>query len=55
VLAGVAPLDAVRTQLALMYVILAGVAMTTMFTVLGASRRILTPDDRLLAVARERG
>jgi putative ABC transport system permease protein len=55
VLAGVAPLDAVRTQLALMYVILAGVAMTTMFTVLGAARRIMTSDDRLLAVARERG
>lgn len=55
VLAGVGPLDAVRTQLALMYVILAGVAMTTMFTVLAAARRIMTPDDRLLAVARERG
>jgi putative ABC transport system permease protein len=54
VLAGVAPLDAVRTQLALMYVILAGVAMTTMFTVLGAARRLMTPDDRLLVVARER-
>ncbi|MCU1379584.1 MAG: putative rane protein [Acidimicrobiales bacterium] len=54
VLAGVAPLDAVRTQLALMYVILAGVAMTTMFTVLGASRQVMTPDDRLLVVPRRR-
>ncbi len=54
VLAGVAPLEAVRTQLALMYVILAGVAMTAMFTVLGAARQVMTPDDRLLTIARER-
>lgn len=54
ILAGVEPLDAVRTQLALMYVILAGVAITTIGVVLGGARRILTPDDRLLTIARER-
>lgn len=55
VLAGVDPVDAVRTQLALMYVILAGVAVTTIATTLGASRRIVTADDRLLPVARQKG
>lgn len=54
ILAGVEPLDAVRTQLALMYVILAGVAITTIGVVLGGARRILTPDDRLLTIARQR-
>jgi putative ABC transport system permease protein len=54
VLAGVDPVDAVRTQLALMYVILAGVAVTTIATTLGAARRLVTPDDRLLPVARQR-
>lgn len=54
VLAGVDPYDAVRTQLALMYVILAGVAISSMLTVLGASRRVVTPDDRLLVVPRRR-
>ena len=54
VLAGVDPVDAVRTQLALMYVILAGVAVTTIATTLGAARRLVTADDRLLPVARQR-
>ena len=54
ILAGVDPFDAVRTQLALMYVILAGVAISSMLTVLGASRRVMTPDDRLLVVPRRR-
>ena len=54
ILAGVDPYDAVRTQLALMYVILAGVAISSMITVLGASRRVVTPDDRLLLVPRRR-
>jgi len=52
ILAGVSPMAAVRTQLALMYVILAGVAITTIAIVLGAARLIMTPDDRLLPVAR---
>ena len=54
ILAGVDPLEAVRTQLALMYVILASVAITTIGTVLGGSRRIMTADDRLLPIARTR-
>jgi hypothetical protein len=37
-----------------MYVILAGVAISSMITVLGASRRVVTPDDRLLLVPRRR-
>ena len=54
IIAGVEPMDAVRTQLALMYVILAGVAITAITTVLGATRRLLTSDDRLLPIARRR-
>lgn len=54
ILAGVEPLDAVRTQLALMYVITAGVAITSITTVLGGARRVVTPDDRLLPIARRR-
>jgi putative ABC transport system permease protein len=54
VLAGVNPVDAVRTQLALMYVILAGVAVTTIATTLGAARRLMTSDDRLLPIARQK-
>lgn len=53
-LAGVDPMDAVRTQLALMYVILAGVAITSITTVLAGARQVVTPDDRLLAIARRR-
>ena len=52
IIAGVEPMDAVRTQLALMYVILAGVAITAITTVLGAARQLLTADNRLLPVAR---
>jgi putative ABC transport system permease protein len=54
ILAGVEPMDAVRTQLALMYVILAGVAISSMLVVLGASRRVVTADDRLLVIPRKR-
>lgn len=54
IIAGVEPMDAVRTQLALMYVILAGVAITAITTVLGATRQLLTADDRLLPIARRR-
>lgn len=54
ILAGVEPLEAVRTQLALMYVILAGVTITSIATVLGGARQVVTPDDRLLPFARRR-
>lgn len=53
ILAGVDPLDAVRTQLALMYVILAGVVIATVTTSLGALRRLITADHRLVQVSRE--
>ena len=53
ILAGVNPLDAVRVQLALMYVILGAVATTTSVIVLLGARRLFTPDHRLRPVARE--
>ena len=52
ILAGVDPLDAVLVQLALMYLILGGVATTTAVTALGAVRRLFTPDHRLVALPR---
>ena len=52
ILAGVEPLDAVLVQLALMYLILGGVATTTAVTALGSARRLFTPDHRLVALAR---
>ena len=53
ILAGVDPLDAVRVQLALMYVILGAVATTTTVIALLGVRRLFTPDHRLRALARE--
>lgn len=52
ILAGVDPLEAVRTQLALMYVILAGVVIAAMTTGLGTIARLTTPDQTLLALDR---
>ena len=52
ILAGADPLDAVRTQLALMYVILAGVVIAATTTGLGTLARLSTSDDRLVDVAR---
>ncbi|MFP5362391.1 MAG: ABC transporter permease [Thermoleophilia bacterium] len=52
ILAGVEPLDAVLVQLALMYLILGGVATTTAVTALGSVRRLFTDDHRLVALAR---
>jgi putative ABC transport system permease protein len=52
ILAGVEPLDAVRVQLAMMYVILGAVATTTTVTALLGVRRLFTPDHRLLAPGR---
>jgi putative ABC transport system permease protein len=51
ILAGVDPLDAVRTQLALMYVILAGVVVATTTMAIGALSRMLTPDHRVRSLA----
>jgi putative ABC transport system permease protein len=52
ILAGVDPADAVLVQLAIMYLILGGVATTSVITVLGAVRRLFTPDHRLVALPR---
>jgi len=52
ILAGVDPLDAVLVQLALMYLILGGVATTTAVTALGTVRRLFTSDHRLVALPR---
>lgn len=52
ILAGVDPLDAVLVQLALMYLILGGVATTTAVTALGSVRRLFTADHRLVALPR---
>ncbi|CAB4748829.1 unannotated protein [freshwater metagenome] len=52
ILAGVEPFAAVRTQLALMYVILAGVVIAASITGLGTLARLTTSDNRLIKVAR---
>ncbi len=52
ILAGVDPLDAVLVQLALMYLILGGVATTTAVTAIGSVRRLFTSDHRLVALPR---
>ena len=52
ILAGVDPVDAVFVQLAIMYLILGGVATTTAITALGTVRRLFTPDHRLIALPR---
>ena len=53
VLAGVDPLDAVLVQLALMLLILGGVAIVSTVITLGAGRRLFTPDERLVPLLRE--
>ena len=52
ILAGVSPADAVRTQLALMYVILAGVVIAATVTGLGTLARLTTPDQTILRLER---
>jgi putative ABC transport system permease protein len=53
ILAGVAPLDAVRVQLALMYVILGAVTTTATVVALLGTRRLFTDDHRLKPLARD--
>jgi putative ABC transport system permease protein len=48
ILAGVNPLDAVRVQAAVMYLVLGSVAITTTVIALGVQRRLFTRDHRLL-------
>ena len=52
ILAGVDPLDAVRVQAVVMYLILGSVATTTAVVMLGLVRRLFTPDHRLIRLAR---
>lgn len=54
ILAGIDPLEAVRVQLALMYVILAGVVIGSTTTGLGTLARLTTPDQRLVPIDRTR-
>jgi putative ABC transport system permease protein len=53
ILAGADPLEAVRTQLALMYVILAGVVIAAVITGLGTLRQLTTDQQTLLRLARK--
>jgi putative ABC transport system permease protein len=48
ILAGADPLAAVEVQLAVMYLILGSVATTTSVVAVGLSRRLFTPDHRLV-------
>ena len=52
ILAGVKPVDAVLVQLALMWIILGAVVVTTAATALIGTRRLFTTDERLIPVAR---
>jgi putative ABC transport system permease protein len=54
ILAGVEPLGAVKVQLAVMYLILGSVATTTTVVAIGLSRRLFTPDHRLVHLDRAR-
>ena len=53
ILAGVDPLEAVRTQLALMYVILAGVVIAAVITGMGTLYRLTTPQQTVVRLHRE--
>lgn len=55
ILAGVRPLDAVRVQVAVMYLILGSVATTTAVIAVGLTRRLFTPDERVVRLARSDG
>ncbi|MDH5373278.1 MAG: iron export ABC transporter permease subunit FetB [Acidimicrobiia bacterium] len=52
ILAGVDPLEAVRVQAAIMYLILGSVATTATVMTLGIGRRLFTPDHRLVPLPR---
>lgn len=52
-LAGVSPIDAVRVQAAVMYVLLGSVATTVSVVAVGLTRRLFTADHRLVALRRE--
>jgi putative ABC transport system permease protein len=50
ILAGADPMQAVRVQLAVMYLVLGSVAMTTSVVAIGVERRLITPDHRLVTL-----
>lgn len=52
VLAGVDPLDAVMVQAVVMYLVLGAAATTTVVIGLGLTRRLFTPDHRLVRLPR---
>ncbi len=54
ILGGVDPIDAVRVQAAVMYMILGSVATTTTVIALGLGRQLITSDLRLLRLSRAR-
>lgn len=51
-LAGVDPLDAVKVQAAVMYLVLGSVATTTTVVAIGLTRRLFTSDHRLVPLPR---
>ena len=55
ILAGADPVDAVLVQAAIMYLILGCVATNVVIIGLGLSRRLFTPDHRLVRLARSGG
>jgi putative ABC transport system permease protein len=52
ILAGVDPIDAVLVQAAIMFLILGGVAITSLAMVQGVTGRLFTDDDRLVPLVR---
>lgn len=52
ILAGVTPIDAVRVQVAVMYLVLGSVATTVTVVALGVQRRLFTRDHRLVVPQR---
>lgn len=55
ILAGVDPVDAVLVQIVVMYLILGAAATATAIVGVGVTRRLFTPDHRLVRVARPVG
>jgi putative ABC transport system permease protein len=55
ILAGVDPVDAVRVQAAIMFLILGAVAINVVVIGTGVTRRLFTPDHRLVRIARTAG
>jgi putative ABC transport system permease protein len=53
ILAGIEPVDAVLVQIVVMYLILGASTLSTAVVGVGVSRRLFTPDHRLVRLARE--